>query len=123
MNLSVKLGLAIVASLLLFEIFIAPPKQFTESPDGLTQPMIDTNSKLKIQLLDETGALNVQGFMVDGQSLIENNATKLKESSMMNVFKSFEVLAMFIDTPLHHIFITTPFVILGQVCVTKVSIM
>jgi hypothetical protein len=30
---------------------------------------------------------------------------------------------MFIDTPLHHIFITTPFVILGQVCVTKVSIM
>jgi hypothetical protein len=41
----------------------------------------------------------------------------------MNAFKSFEVLAMFIDTPVHHIFITTPFVILGQLCVTKVAIL
>jgi ABC-type siderophore export system fused ATPase/permease subunit len=42
---------------------------------------------------------------------------------LLNAFKSFEVLALFIDTPLHHIFVTTPAVILGQVCVTKVTLL
>jgi hypothetical protein len=40
---------------------------------------------------------------------------------MTSYVKSFEVLAMFIQTPKHFIFVTTPAVILGSVCVTKVT--
>ena len=58
--------------------------------------------------------------MANGQAFVKNNS---KDASLTKAVKAFEVLALFIDTPEHHIFVTTPFVILGQVCVTKISIL
>ena len=46
----------------------------------------------------------------------------LNSPALNSYFKQFEVLALFIQTPKHFIFVTTPAVILGSVCVTKVTI-
>jgi hypothetical protein len=46
MNLIFKLGIAVLAWLLLFQIFIAPSKQYTESSEKLAQPILKLDSKV-----------------------------------------------------------------------------
>jgi hypothetical protein len=73
-------------------------------------------------LLGDDGKLSIQGWQINAENLIQDNSP-FAVGTLGHYLRSFHVLALFIDTPDHFLFVTTPAIIMGSVCVTQVVIL
>lgn len=120
MKFWIGLALLNLALLFVFGRYLAPEKHFKQAPDDVTQRSMDLYKNL--DMLNYRGHIMTHGWQINAEKFIVDNSKNVL-SVPNKLFRSFQVLAMFIDTPKHHIFVTTPVVMFGSVCVSKVVIL